>query len=60
MIETEKGWIPRISSRYFQEEFCLSLKFVYRKAHELGVNIPTIDTVFEWGVKMLELGKQEN
>ena len=59
MIETENGWIPQISSRYFQEEFCLSLKFVYQKAHELCVNIPTIDTVFEWGVKMLEFGKQE-
>lgn len=57
MIETEKGWIPQISSRYFQEEFCLSLKFVYQKAHELGVSIPTIDTVFNWGVKMLEYEK---
>ena len=53
MKQTEKGWIPDISSRYFQEEFCLSLKFVYEKAHELGVTTPTIDAVFEWGVKML-------
>ncbi len=54
MIETEKGWIPQISSRYFQEEFRFSLKYVYQKAHELNVPIPTIDTVFNWGVKMLE------
>lgn len=53
MIETEKGWIPDISSRYFQEEFRLSLKYVYDKAHELNVEIPVIDTVFNWGVKML-------
>lgn len=53
MIETEKGWIPDISSRYFQEEFRLSLKYVYDKAHELEVEIPVIDTVFNWGVKML-------
>lgn len=53
MIETEKGWIPDISSRYFQEEFCLSLKYVCDKAHELNVEIPVIDTVFNWGVKML-------
>lgn len=57
MVETEKGWIPQISSRYFQEEFCLSLKYIYQKGHELGVSIPTIDTVFNWGVKMLEYEK---
>lgn len=51
---TERGWIPDISSRYFQEEFCLSLRFVYAKAHELGVPIPTIDMVFQWGVNMLK------
>ncbi len=53
MIETKKGWIPDISSRYFQEEFRLSLKYVYDKAHELNVEIPVIDMVFNWGVKML-------
>lgn len=54
MIQTEQGWIPDINSRYFQEEFCLSLKFIYEKAHEMGVSIPTIDTVFNWGVQMLK------
>lgn len=54
MIQTDQGWIPDISSRYFQEEFCLSLKFVYEKAHEMGVSIPTIDAVFNWGVQMLK------
>lgn len=58
MIETDKGWVPQISSRYFQEEFCLSLKFIYQKAQELGVTIPTIEKVFKWGVKMLEYDKE--
>lgn len=53
MKQTDQGWIPDISSRYFQEEFRLSLRFVYEKAHKLGVDIPTIDKVFNWGVQML-------
>jgi len=58
MIETDQGWIPQISSRYFQEEFCLSLKFIYQKAKELCVPIPTIETIFKWGIKMLEYGEK--
>lgn len=53
MKKEEKGWVPDISSRYFQEEFCLSLRFIYEKAHELNVAIPYIDTVFNWGTKMI-------
>lgn len=59
MIKMADGWVPDITSRYFQEDFCLSLKYIHQKAHELGVVIPTIDTVFNWGVKVLEFGEQK-
>lgn len=52
MKETERGWEPDFSSRYFTEDFPYGLKYIWQLAHEKGVDIPTIDMVYEWGINI--------
>ena len=57
MIETEKGWQPDLSSRYFQEDFLCGLRYIYETAHKLGISTPTIDRVYTWGFKLAQKGR---
>lgn len=53
MKQVEGGYIPDFQSRYFTEDFPYGLAIVHRLAHEKGVPSPTIDMVYDWGIKML-------
>lgn len=50
MKEVEGGWIPDFSSRYFIEDFPYGMRFIVEIAHKQGVPIPTIETVYQWGL----------
>lgn len=50
MKQVEGGWIPDFQSRYFTEDFPFGLAFIHNLAHEQGVECPTIDSVYEWGM----------
>ena len=54
MKETEGGFIPDFHSRYFTEDFPYGLAFVHRLTHEKGIPSPTIDKIYEWGMKMIK------
>ena len=53
MIQTEKGWQPDLTSRYFREDFLYGLRYIHQEAHRQGVAVPVMDEVYEWGVKMI-------
>ena len=59
MLVSDQGWQPDLSSRYFQEDFNYGLRYIYQEAHRLGVNVPTIDKVYSWGLALLERQKGE-
>ncbi len=48
------GWIPDFESRYFIEDFLFGLRYIYDLSHKNNVKIPTIDMVYNWGVKMID------
>ena len=52
MEEVEGGYIPDFHSRYFTEDFPYGLAFVHRLTHEKGIPSPTIDKIYDWGMKM--------
>ena len=49
----EGGFIPDFHSRYFTEDFPYGLAFVHRLAHEKGIPSPTIDMIYDWGIKWI-------
>ena len=53
MKEIEGGWIPDFSSRYFTEDFPYGMRFIVETAHKQGVPIPTIETVYQWGLSKI-------
>ena len=57
MIESEKGWQPDLSSRYFQEDFMYGLRYIHETAYKLSVDVPTIDKVFNWGMDIARKAK---
>ncbi|MBR3858653.1 MAG: NAD/NADP octopine/nopaline dehydrogenase family protein [Bacteroidaceae bacterium] len=52
MILSEKGWQPDLSSRYFREDFMHGLRYIYQEAHRLGIEVPMINKVYNWGVEV--------
>lgn len=52
MKEVEGGWIPDFSSRYFTEDFPYGIRFIDETAHEHNVEIPTIEKIYQWGLKV--------
>lgn len=52
MKEVEGGWIPDFSSRYFTEDFPYGMRFIVETAHEHNVEIPTIEKIYQWGLKV--------
>ena len=53
MICSEKGWQPDLDSRYFQEDFMHGLRYIHQEAHRLGVDVPMIDKVYNWGKRLI-------
>ena len=51
MKAVEGGFVPDFHSRYFTEDFPYGLAFVHRLAHEKGIPSPTIDMIYDWGMK---------
>ena len=51
MKETEDGYEPDFQSRYFTEDFPYGLAIVHRLTHEKGIPSPTIDMIYDWGMK---------
>lgn len=49
----EGGFIPDFHSRYFTEDFPYGLAFVHRLAHEKSIPSPTIDMIYDWGIKWI-------
>ncbi|MBR5476294.1 MAG: NAD/NADP octopine/nopaline dehydrogenase family protein [Bacteroidaceae bacterium] len=58
MIQSEKGWQPDLDSRYFQEDFKYGLKYIYQTAHELKIDVPTIDKIYHWATNLMEKQRQ--
>lgn len=54
MIQTERGWQPDLKSRYFQEDFMYGLRYIYDIAHKVGIEVPTIDKIYNWGIRLLQ------
>lgn len=55
MKQTENGWEPDFASRYFTEDFPYGLKYIWKLAHENGINCPYIDKVYEWGMSKINI-----
>lgn len=53
MIEVEGGFIPDFKSRYFTEDFPYGLSIVRELTHKNNVPSPTIDRIYDWGMKMI-------
>lgn len=53
MVETEAGWVPDFASRYFTEDFPYGLRYIWELAHQLNVDVPVIDKVYNWGISKL-------
>ena len=54
MKKVEAGFVPDFHSRYFTEDFPYGLAIVHRLAHEKGVPCPTIDRIYEWGLRFIQ------
>ncbi len=48
---SENQWVPDFESRYFVEDFCYSLRYLYDLAEKYGVDTPYINMVLQWGEK---------
>ena len=53
MKEVAGGWIPDFASRYFTEDFPFGLKIIKELAEEHHIATPTIDKVYQWGMKVI-------
>lgn len=54
MKEVSEGFIPDFTSRYFTEDFPYGMRFIIETAQKHHVNIPTIDTVYRWGLSIIQ------
>ncbi len=54
MKETDGGWVPDWSSRYFTADFPFGLKIIKDIAAMFSVKTPNIDTVWDWFVNTNE------
>ena len=55
MISSEQGWQPDLNSRYFREDFMHGLRYIHQEAHRLGIEVPVIDKVYNWGCNQISL-----
>ena len=52
MIETERGFVPDFSSRFFTADFPYGLAILRQIARFVGVNTPYMDEVYDWYTKI--------
>lgn len=52
MIFSEKGWQPDLNSRYFREDFMHGLRYIHQEARNLGIEVPMMNKVYNWGVEV--------
>lgn len=52
MIQTEGGWIPDFSSRYFNADFAYGLKVILDIGKLFGVDMPQIEKIWEWYLRV--------
>ncbi len=50
MKESDGGWIPDFTNRYFTEDFPFGLHFIWLLAHQHHIDTPMIDKVYNWGI----------
>lgn len=55
MKKVDSGWIPDFTSRYFTEDFGLSLYYIYELAQKHGVSVPNIEKVLMWGREKISI-----
>lgn len=53
VIKVKDGWFPDKSSRYFMEDFNCGLARYRKLAVSKGVSCPTIEKIYQWGIKFL-------
>lgn len=53
MVETNVGWVPDFASRYFTGDFPYGLRYIWELAHQLNIDVPAIDKVYNWGLSKL-------
>ena len=53
MKPVEGGFIPDFSSRYFTEDFPYGMRFIVETALTHQINIPTIMTIYQWGMDII-------
>ncbi|MCQ2345676.1 MAG: NAD/NADP octopine/nopaline dehydrogenase family protein [Paludibacteraceae bacterium] len=58
MVQTDGGWIPDFSSRYFTEDFPFGLQLVRDLAASRSLPTPVIDRVLAWGNSHLPSARQ--
>lgn len=54
MKEMDGGFVPDLSSRYFTEDFPYGMRYIVETAQQQNVSIPTIETVYQWGLAQIE------
>lgn len=52
--ETEGGWLPDLTSRYFLEDFGCGLKNYRELARKYNVECPTIEKIYLWGEEFIK------
>ena len=52
MKQTDSGWVPDYTSRYFTEDFPFGLRYIKETAVEHSVDTPVIDRVLAWGLSV--------
>lgn len=53
MQQTPRGYIPDFAHRYFTEDFPYGLRFAVQQAQRLSLPIPTMQRVYDWGMKKI-------
>lgn len=54
MKQDDNGWYPDFNSRYFTEDFGYSLKYIWELGKKFNVYMPTIELVYNWGLKKIK------
>ncbi|MDE6410757.1 MAG: NAD/NADP octopine/nopaline dehydrogenase family protein [Muribaculaceae bacterium] len=54
MKKIQDEWHPDFQSRYFTEDFPFGLHFIYKLCKVNNISSPTINKIYEWGIKKLE------
>ena len=59
VLQTPEGFIPDFHSRYFTDDFPYGMRYIVDLAHKNDIDIPVIQTVYDWGIKNLNSTSHE-